>query len=137
MTTVKCRCRMSLSYVCDGDLGDLLDWRHSYLIPLYCNLDNGNNFQLMIVYFRHETPSIDKRSTCSLSLTHVLHYTALFTCERTLSTAFGTRGNSRIIISAPSCWALYSSSLTEWRNYNLITHTRTWPYQQKEITNYK
>ena len=26
-----------------------LDWRHSYLIPLYCNLYVGNKFQLMIV----------------------------------------------------------------------------------------
>ena len=33
MTTVKCFCGMALSYVCDRDLGDLLDWRHSYLIP--------------------------------------------------------------------------------------------------------
>ena len=47
MTTVKCRCGMALSYVCDGDTGDLLDWRHSYLIPLYCNLYVANNFQLM------------------------------------------------------------------------------------------
>ena len=34
MTTVECFCGMALSYVCDGDLGALLDWRHSYLIPL-------------------------------------------------------------------------------------------------------
>ena len=41
---------------------------------------------------------IDKRSTFSLSLTHAMHCTALFTCERALSTVFGTRDNSRIII---------------------------------------
>ena len=41
--------RPTMSYVCDGDLGVLLDWRHSYLIPLYCNLYVGSNFQLMIV----------------------------------------------------------------------------------------
>ena len=26
------------------------------------------------INIRHETPSIDRRSTCSLSLTHVSHY---------------------------------------------------------------
>ena len=30
----------------------------------------------------------DKRSTCSPSLTRISHYTALFTCERTLRTFF-------------------------------------------------
>ena len=43
-------------------------------------------------------PSINKRTTCSLSLTHVSHYTALFTCEQASSTIFGTRDNSRITI---------------------------------------
>ena len=38
MTTVECFCGMALSYVCDADLGAFLDWRHSYLIPLYCML---------------------------------------------------------------------------------------------------
>ena len=40
---------MALSYVCDGDLGVLLEFRHYYLIPLYYNLYVSNNFQLMIV----------------------------------------------------------------------------------------
>ena len=35
-----------------------------------------------------------------LLLTHVLHYTALFTCEQGSSTFFDTRDNSRIIISS-------------------------------------
>ena len=39
-----------------------------------------------------------KRSTCSLLLTHILHYTALFTCKQASSTFFDTRDNSRIII---------------------------------------
>ena len=47
-------------------------------------------------YFFYQV--FNNRSTCSLSLTHVSHYAALFTCERASSTVFGTRDNSRIIV---------------------------------------
>ena len=49
------------------------------------------------VFTRHR--SIDKRSICSLSLTHVSHYTALITCEQASSTLLDTRDNSGIIIT--------------------------------------
>ena len=41
--------RMAWSYICGRDLGVLLEWGLSNLIPLYCNLYISNNFQLMIV----------------------------------------------------------------------------------------
>ena len=39
-----------------------------------------------------------QRSTSSLSLTHVSHYNALFTCKQALSTVFGTRGTQKLYI---------------------------------------
>ena len=38
VTTIKYLRVMALSYMCDGAMGAPLEWRHSNLIPLYCNV---------------------------------------------------------------------------------------------------
>ena len=97
MTTVKCFCEMALSYVCDGHLG--LPWSDViiiwYLDIVICTLVTIFNWWLSSKDMKLRV--LIKKSTCSLSLTHVLHNTSLFTCERALSTVFGKTGNSRII----------------------------------------
>ena len=65
--------RFASSYVCDRKLGFLLEWRHSNLIP-YITICTF----VTIFNWRHKILSIDKRSTCSLSLTHVSYYTYIY-----------------------------------------------------------
>ena len=123
MTAVKYLRWRTSSYICEGDLSALLEWRHSTLIPFYCNLCVSNNFNWWLSNKAMKLRVLMKKALLVfLCLIFII-----------LSRGLATRYSAVFLIQEATEESLYSllfvehSNQVDWRNWE----STTWLLTQK------